>query len=707
MKKIWLLVVGWIVSGTGLVAETEKVIHAEQVHEAIEIDGRLDEPAWRSAPFVDDFVIQEPDEGKPLPERTEVRVLYDDKHLYIGFECWDSEPTKIIANEMRRDSSIWQNDNVYVMLDTYGDRRRNYFFRFNALGAYEDAAVTDDGENINGDWDAVLDVAGRRHEHGWTVEVAIPFTQLRFQEALSMEWGVNFGRNLLSRHITAQWVPIPRSEGYMGTYRPRYQGRLVGLKGIRSTAHFEVVPYFLGGLSRESERGWKTRRENALGLDVKYGITPNLTLDLTTNTDFAHVEADQEEINLDRFDLYLPEKRDFFLEGSGLYQFGTGRRLSLFYSRRIGIEKGQRARILGGGKLSGKVGHTTIGFLNLTSEAIAGVPQTNFTVIRLQRDIFSRSTVGMIFTNRQTSLGGEYARNAGVDLTLRPKPRWQLRALMAGSFVPQTSDLAWYFENQYANDHLNLEFWHIEVGSHFVAETGYVQRTGIRQSGGHVGLSVRPNRYGLAQLSFGINGAYLTDPDGERLGYKFGPYAEMGRLRGGGCFVGVRQSEDHVEEAFSIESATVPAGTYRTKTLQGGIFSPEHYPFASEVSVSWGDFFHGSRFGLRVGPRWRIAPQLAVEGWFDMNRLRFPDTRLTTRVLGSRVHVSLSTKFYAKLFTQWNDTGERLGANFLVRYIYRPGSDFYLVYDQRWKTGASFRVNGWTFLTKWTYLLSL
>jgi hypothetical protein len=695
-------------------AQTEKVIRAERVHESIEVDGRLDETGWKSATGVDDFVIQDPDEGKPLSERTEVRVLYDDKRLYIGFECWDSEPLKVIANEMRRDSNIWQNDNVYVMLDTYGDRRRNYFFRLNALGAYEDAAVTDDGENINGNWDAILDAAGRRHSEGWTLELAIPFNQLRFKESSSMTWGVNFGRNILYKHLSAQWAPIPRSESYMGTYRPRYQGRLVGLDGIRPSAHLDFVPYVLGGLSQEDGNDWDTRTESGIGIDVKYGITSNLTLDLTTNTDFAQVEADQEEVNLDRFDLYFPEKRDFFLEGSGLFDFGVGSggfgppRMSLFYSRRIGIEGNARARILGGGKLTGKVGGTTVALLNLTDEAVADVPKTNFTVLRVQQDILTRSTAGFILTSRQTGFGGQYARNAGVDLTLRPKARWQIRALTAGSFSPDESksDVTWYLSNQYANDHFDFEVSHLDVGPDFTAETGYVQRTGIRQTGGRAGIAARPNWHGVSFVFLGSGGNYLTNHDGERIGYDFGSRLEFGRLAGGGTWIGMGRRSDRVDEAFDIESATVPAGDYDTVSYECGIFTPEQYPVASEIHLNMGDFFNGSRIGVNMRPRWRIAPQLAVEGWFDVNRIEFPGTELTTRVVGSRAHFTLNTKFYTKLFAQWNDTAERVGANLLVRYIYRPGSDFYVVYDQRWDASDGMRVSGWTLLSKFTYLVS-
>ena len=289
------------IAAATLNVEANKEIKPLLTHEAIEIDGHLNEEAWSQTQMIDDFTQQSPDEGQPISERTEVRILYDTEKLYIGFECYDSQPDKIVANEMRRDGQLWQNDNVYIMLDTYGDKRQCFFFRTNALGALSDTAVTDGGENLNGSWDCIWEAAGRQHEKGWTVEIAIPFHQLRFKKNDSMVWGVNFGRNIQRTNETSQWIQVPRSQSWPGTYHPIYQGKLTGLQGIVSPSYFDVKPYLLGGLARNLEDGdWQRTTERDIGLDMKYGITSNLTLDLTLNTDFAQVEADQEEVNLTR-----------------------------------------------------------------------------------------------------------------------------------------------------------------------------------------------------------------------------------------------------------------------------------------------------------------------------------------------------------------------------------------------------------------------
>ncbi len=312
MRYRIVLIVFVVIAVINLNAEASKEIRPLLTQETIEIDGHLTEESWVEAQVIDDFIQQSPDEGEPITERTEVRMVYDAENLYIGFECSDSEPEKVVANEMRRDGQLWQNDNVYVMLDTYGDKRQCFFFRTNALGALSDTAVTDGGENLNGSWDCIWEAAGRRHDKGWTVEIAIPFNQLRYKKQDSMVWGVNFGRNIARKNETTQWIQVPRSESWPGTYHPTYQGKVIGLEGIASPSYFDVKPYLLGGLARRlDDASWQSTTELDAGLDMKYGVTSNLTLDLTLNTDFAQVEADREEVNLTRFDLFFQNAVNF------------------------------------------------------------------------------------------------------------------------------------------------------------------------------------------------------------------------------------------------------------------------------------------------------------------------------------------------------------------------------------------------------------
>ena len=718
MRYRILLLIFAAIAAANLNVEASKEIKPLLTQETIEIDGHLNEEAWSEAQVIDDFVQQSPNEGQPISERTEVRMLYDTQKLYIGFECYDSEPKKIVANEMRRDGQLWQNDNVYVMLDTYGDKRQCSFFRTNALGALSDTAVTDGGENLNGSWDCIWEAAGRQHDKGWTVEIAIPFNQLRFKKDDSMVWGVNFGRNIARANETSQWVQVPRSESWPGTYHPTYQGKLTGLQGVASPSYFDMKPYLLGGLARnlDDDGDWQRTTERDLGLDMKYGITSNLTLDLTLNTDFAQVEADQEEVNLTRFDLFFPERREFFLEGSGLFAFGAGigdfgpPPLSVFYSRRIGIEDDRRVRLLGGGKLTGKVGAYSMGALNMTTAASPESPMTNFSVLRMQRDILSDSSVGFILTNRQNDFGNDYHRNGGIDLFFRPHDQWRMRAMTVGSWSPDPDerDLAWYLSNDWRNNNFHVNASYLDIGPQFTSKMGFMHREDIRSLMLNTDYEIQIRRYQIQDVGASFIGNYLLDHDNRLIGWDVGIGGNLSADTDDGINLDFRRVFDRVEEPFSVGDVEISTGDYEMNQVSLRAFTQSSRPFAVSGNVDYGDYFHGNRLSFDIDSQWRMTYQLAIETRYQRNWINLPESDLfTTNVIGTRISYALNTRFFTKLYAQWNDSEERASANFLLNYIYRPGSDFYIVYDQAWDTSDGFDAHGWTVLSKFTYLLSL
>jgi len=711
INALWIVLLAIILVKTA--TGNEKTIQALKIEETINIDGQLNETSWVRAQPADDFIQQSPDEGQPITERTEVRVLYDTQKLYIGFECYDSQPGKVVANEMRRDGELWQNDNVYVLLDTYGDKRRGFFFRTNALGAQADSTVTDGGQNINGSWDCIWECAGQRHKNGWTVELAIPFNQLRFKESEEMVWGINFGRNIMRTNESAQWVQVPINESWPGTYHPTYQGKLLGLKGIHSPAHLDFKPYLLGGVSESFEdEDWDRDADGDTGLDVKYGVTSNLTLDLTVNTDFAQVEADREEVNLTRFSLYFPEKREFFLEGQGLFACGAGfggwgpPPLSIFYSRRIGIEEDKQVPILGGAKLTGKVGSYSVGALNILTQKTDVSPRTNFSVVRIQRDILNSSCLGFIMTNRQSGLDSDYHRNGGIDLSLRPQDQWKIKAMVAGSWSPNENErgLAWYLSNDWRNDIFRLDMSYLDIGPDFTAEMGFVRRTNIRSFNMDTGLELRPNSHGIRSIGIDLRGDYLLDHDNALLGWESTFHSGMYLDSGEGFGFDIERNFDRVDEPFEIEDSEIPAGDYKMIRLGAGGGTSESRPFSIFGDGSYGDYFNGKRFGFDLDGRWRATYQLAIEMRYGYNYIDLPENNFATNVVGTRISYSLNTRFFTKVFAQWNDTRDRASMNFLLHYIYRPGSDFYLVYDHVWDTSDEFNTRVWTILGKLTYL---
>ena len=363
----------------GADAQTERELPRMSAHrtsEEIKVDGVFDEPVWQTVEPIRQLYQIQPDQGEPATEKSEVRILYDDKKLYFGFIFFD-EMDKIVANDMRRDSpGLRSNDYGFLLLDTYNDRRNAVFFRFTPVGGMEDTAVSNSGGSLNTSWDIVWECRCRINEDHWTAEIAIPFSQLRFERRDVMNWGLNFGREIARKQEIDAWNEAPKTYGGLAKYRTAYFGTLEGIEGITPSRHLELLPYVLPGASYGSSTE-ETEGVFEAGVDLKYGVTPNLTADLTFNTDFAQVEADQEQVNLTRFSLFFPEQRPFFLEGASIFDVGIPRPsfrrpppLLLFYSRRIGLAGGRAIPILGGGKMTGKIGPYGIGILNVLTDTI-------------------------------------------------------------------------------------------------------------------------------------------------------------------------------------------------------------------------------------------------------------------------------------------------------------------------------------------------
>jgi hypothetical protein len=431
-------------------------------------------------------------------------------------------------------------------------------------------------------------------------------------------------------------------------------------------------------------------------------------LDVTLNTDFAQVEADREEVNLTRFDLFFPEKREFFLEGSGMFSFGAGGdALSLFYSRRIGIEEETLVPILGGTKLTGKMGPYSVGALTVLTDETDLSPRKTHSVLRVQRDILRRSQMGAIVTNQQV-LGGDgdgYARNVGVDLTLRPTDQWRVETMVAGSATPDPdeSGLAFYAANDWRNNNFSASASYLDIAPDFTADSGFVQREDIRRLQLRGTASANPDGR-VRSVDVGGRSGYLMDHDNEVIGWDFGGWTGMYLNSGEGFDVGFRKSFDVVAEAFEVGDAEILPAEYEMLGVKTGFFTNESRAFAGSGDIEYGDFFGGTRLGLGASARWRTTPQLALEWRYGHNRIDLPEDSTTTNVLGTRVSYSLNTRFFTKVFAQYNDTNDRAGVNFLLNYIYRPGSDFYLVYDQSWDTSDGFEVRSWAILSKFTFL---
>ena len=400
-------------------------LRAVRIDRAVQVDGQLDEPVYREVSPAGDFVQFEPVAGSPATEATDVWLLFDDDTIYVSARCWDSAPeSRRVINAIPRDSSaIINNENFTVLFDTFYDRRNAYLFEITAGGALWDGQITNQRVPANQDWNAVWEGRVGRFDGGWTVEMAIPFRALRYPPGSDQVWGVNFRRIVRWKNEESLLTPIPAMTG-SAIFQVSLAGTLTELEVPSGNRTFEVKPYGISGVSTEVAGFTASSRVRAdVGVDAKYGVTQNLTADLTVNTDFAQVEADEQQVNLTRFSLFFPEKREFFLEGQGIFEFGgagsQGRNTPLlFYSRRIGLEQGQVIPIVGGGRLTGKVGKTTVGLMDVYTDAEprSGTRATNNAVMRVKRDILRRSSIGAIFTSRSASVRGPGASQTyGMD----------------------------------------------------------------------------------------------------------------------------------------------------------------------------------------------------------------------------------------------------------------------------------------------------
>ena len=651
----------------------------------------------------------EPFEGESSTEPMEVRILYDDENIYFGFICYDSEMSKLIANEMRRDArDIHENDNIFILIDTYNDKRSGFFFRVNALGAIQDRAITNNGDTLNDDWDAVVACKSKIHETSWTTELRIPFSQLRFKKSDPMQWGLNVGRELMRNQEESIWAPVPASYGGLAKYRTTNLGTLSGLEGISPSRNLEVLPYVLPGITQinDEDAVLDTTRQFKLGFDAKYGITPNLITDITYNTDFAQVEADQEQVNLTRFNLFFPEKRPFFLEGAGLFDFGIPRQsfrrpppMLLFYSRRIGLAEGNAVPIIIGGKASGKMGSYGVGFLNVLTdefyrevedeeeENVIDIPYNNFSVVRVTKDGAAGSRFGMIAVNKDEA--GYYNRAGGFDFEFRPNDSIDVRGMWARTFTPDMSgkNNAWYLGTRWRNDIFRFGASYTDIDEDFDPAVGFVREPGVRNMRVDLRAAPRPNKYGIREMWSGPELNYILNQDNELERWSFSYTHWTSLSTNDSIMFSVRSRFEKLDEDFEIrDDVIIPIEDYRFSTIGGRFSTSDSRIVSSTAGFELGNFYSGQIRKFNIDGSLKPNGQISLHLDYQFNRVILPEDTFDVNLFSGRFSYSFSTTLFAKLFAQWNSEAKLITTNFLINYIYRPGSDFYFVFNQSYDT---------------------
>ena len=669
-------------------------ITAVFVDEAPHIDGHLDDDAWQSIEPITDFIQVWPEDGSPATEPSEVRIAYDRDNLYFAFQFYDRDPQLIRAKNLERGGRNDRDDHAYIGLDTFQDGRNAYLFEMNALGTQDDATITDEGLSIDSfSWDAVFRSETVINDDGWSMEVSIPFRQLRFPKGEEIDFGLMLSRMINRKNERVMWPPIGLEYGSsFGVIAAVSQyGTLKGLKNIRRGKNIEIKPYVITGVQeiRPDLQFEETDTEftRDLGVDVKYGITSNLTLDMTVNTDFAQVEADNVQLNLSRFSLFFPEKREFFLERSGLFEHGNARSTQTFFSRRIGLTN----QILAGARLTGQVGRFSVGLLNIeTGEQVRdvfGSQSANNAVARVRTNLFPRATAGAIFTNLQQD--GGYNRALGVDAQYRFWTSSQFNAWFTNVWDSDDAlnDAAGHALLRLRNDLYGAQVSFTSVGEHYNPALGFVRRRDMRQYAGQLIYSPLVEWTTLPmirQFYFQGDYGYIEGQDGEKQTTEVNIQARADFNRRDRILVEANRQFERLEAPFLIRpDAEIPAAdyTYSQVGLRGETDSSRRLYGSGRVAT--GEFFHGNRTDLGGTIGFRQSQHLSLEGGINHSLIDLPidngafdATTLSLSVLGA-----VNRKLFAKALIQYDNFSRDVQANIRIDWIHTPGSDLFLVFN--------------------------
>ena len=667
------------------------------------LDGKLDEEAWSRADEANVFTQRDPDEGMPSTEKTRVRVLYDKENIYFGVECWDSQAEGILATELRRDNNFNNDDSFTIILDTFHDHRSAFLFRVNPRGAQYDALITDEGRDINSNWDEKWAVEARINEEGWTAEIQIPLKSIRFSSTSSDDasFGVDFERVIRRKNEFSYWNNFSRDFNFMQVSQA---GHLRGMAEKGNGLRLRIKPYISGQMITQGAADRNTNYLGSVGLeDLKFPITSSLTLDATINTDFAQTEVDDQIINLNRFPVFFPEKREFFLEGAGVFEFGIisgeGRpQIKLYHSRNIGLsDTGNEIPMLGGVKVTGKFGEKfTLGFLNAQTDEFETRPGDNFGVFRLKRDIFTRSSLGFFFTNRQAE-GHDYNRVVGVDQNFVFYNHLTLTGLLGSSFTTGVDEDQWIGAASAAwkDDLLDAAFTYTLLQENFQADLGFLERPGTRKLDPRFSISPRPRSDIIRQLTFSYRLEDFQRVVDDQLETRLHHFTYNTSFQSGAA---LRFSPHHVTENL-LEDLSLPGGL----TVPVGRYSWWYFPLnyrlnpARKISGTFAYRYEknyygegGSRHLWTIQPRIKFNSQVSLDIRYLINQIRLAGQEQSNfHQVNNDLNIAFSRKWLTRVKIQYNSSSDLIGVNFRLNYIYRPGDDLFIVYsDFRDRTDA-------------------
>lgn len=697
-------------------------ITAVRAEEPVRIDGALDEEVWATAKPATGFVQSEPKEGEPATEPTDVFVAYDAANLYIAAYCHDREPDRIVVSEIRKDFTTEEQDSFEVILDTFGDRRNGFVFMTNHEGARSDQQSANEGRETNASWDAVWFVKTRQVADGWTLEMAIPFKSLRFEKGEGHVWGVNFSRRIRRKNEIDYWSPVTR---VFNLARVSQAGTLAGLPALSPGRNLRVKPYVLGRGVRDT--GHTSFDHDAeLGLDVKFGVTPSLTLDVTVNPDFAQAEADEQQVNLTQFSQFFPEKREFFLENSGLFYVGDAQRANrrnpnptpdedmlLFFSRRIGLTSDGRAiPMVGGARLTGQLAGVSIAAMSIQTRATDRTPANNYSVLRAKKNLFGASDVGAFFMSRQAG-GGNYNRVSGVDANLRffGLLDWSSYAVRTAAPGPGRGEYAWRSTATIQARSFQAKAGVLSIGEGFVSDLSFYRRTDLVKYLLESGYRPRPavlRRRGIREVHAHINWDYQENHAGVLVAKRLHNGFTIGLDNGGWSEPAVNLIYQQLTRPLKLSAKTpaLPAGGYGWTEYQWRINTDPSRLFSIAFLPTWGGLWSGTQKTVNVVATVRPSYRFRVAVGLQSSSVHLPRASFLKNLWTVRGNYSFTTNMYLDSLVQYDGDIRQFNANVRFNLIHRPLSDLFVVYNEQRFADLTSPSPGRGFIVKFTRMFA-
>lgn len=649
------------------------------------IDGLLDDEAWKNAAVITDFTQVEPIEGTAPSEKTEVRILYDSNNLYLAIRCFDQEPEKIRTTQLLRDGDLGADDHVRFILDTYFDRRNAFVFEINAAGARGDGLLENSGD-FNRDWDGIWYGRSNIDDQGWTAEFSLPTRTINF-DPNGTKWGFNIRRFIRRKNETIRWA-TPRQD--IDLFNVAESGILAAIEGLEQGVGLDVKPS-LSLRYRRDPNGDHHVFNYEPSINIFYKITPDLTFAFTANTDFAETEVDERRVNLTRFPLFFPEKRDFFLQDAGIFRFGGVQRDPLpFFSRRIGISaSGQPVDILAGIKLTGRVGDLNLGLVDVQVAAADGVDSKNLAVARVKYNVLQESSIGLIATAGDPTTN-DYNFLGGIDFNYRNSKFLGDKVLTGAAFIQKSfteselgDDLAFGARAAYPNDIIRWSIGFSEIQENYNPGLGFNGRRGIREYFGNVRFRHRPQTW-IRTLEHQFRFFVVTDLDSElqSASLTINPI-EIANQDGDAIEFALVVRQEDLSRDFEIsDGVVIPVGTYSFVRYGVRIQTSSNRPVSLSIDTEFGDFYEGKRSDIDLDLEWRPSRHFFMSIGYEHNNIDLDFGSFQTHIARLRINVLFNADISWNTLVQYDNVSKQMGINSRFRWIIEPGREFFFVVNQ-------------------------